>query len=164
MNQERLMELLDYNPFAGKFTWRVNGRGKYVRVGATAGTIRKNGYRQIRVDGTIYLASRLAVLWMTGFWPSKLVDHANGIRDDNCWSNLRQADHSTNGANSAPHKRKAVSLKGVCWEPRRRHYVASIYVRGRPHYLGSFNRVEEAHLAYVAAARIYFGEYAYVRK
>ena len=56
MNQERLMELLDYNPFTGKFTWRVNGRGKYVRVGATAGTIRKNGYRQIRVDGTIYLA------------------------------------------------------------------------------------------------------------
>jgi hypothetical protein len=134
MNQDRLKELLSYNSRTGKFTWRVNGSGKYVRVGAIAGTIRKNGYRQICVDGKVYLAGRLAVLWMTGRWPRRLVDHQNRIKADDRWDNLRPANYSTNGANSALHRDSAAKRKGVSFDPRRGHYIAQICVRRRHRY------------------------------
>jgi HNH endonuclease len=101
LTQERLRSLLDYDPATGAFTWLVDRRGRFARKGARAGTINGNGYRQISIDCVIYPCARLAVLWMTGRWPKRLVDHHNRDKIDDRWDNLRPATYSQNGANSA---------------------------------------------------------------
>jgi len=99
---------------------------------------------------------------MTGRWPTRLVDHKNGQLDDDRWSNLRAANHSQNGGNSKDRK-SAVSLKGVHWSKQARQFTASIQVKGSKFFLGRFPTARAAHLAYMRAARRYFGSFARAR-
>jgi hypothetical protein len=153
----RLRVLLSYRPRTGEFIWLIDRRGRFARSGTIAGTVTSKGYRQICIDGKLYGAGPLAVLWMTGRWPRRLVDHRNGIKGDNRWTNLRQANHSQNGANSAD-RPSAAPLKGVT--PDRGKYAARIRVNYRTINLGRFETPRAAHAAYVTAARQHFGEYA----
>ena len=159
ISASQLRKLLDYDPKTGRFTWRVNKpKSRGARKGATAGCVSDtDGYRYIKINQTPYTAGRLAFLWMTGRLPPQFVDHANCVRDDNRWSNLRFADASQNSANSTPRtKRKYTLPKGVTWHKRDQFYVAQF----RNQFLGYFNRAEDAHAAYVAEAEKNFGEYA----
>ena len=63
LTQARLKELLDYQPDTGKFTWKINRTG-FAKAGSYAGANKTGGYRQIRVDGTMYAAHRLAWLYV----------------------------------------------------------------------------------------------------
>lgn len=105
------------------------------------------------------MASNLAWLWMTNKWPSRLIDHINNDPSDDRWANLRQADYSQNGANSKARQGKTTP-KGVTFDKRAGLYAARIKVNYRTINLGLFNAPEEAHAAYVAAARRYFGKFA----
>jgi hypothetical protein len=159
LSQARLKQLLDYDPATGHFTWRVARQG-HARAGMRAGTIKKEkNHRQIKIDQVIYMAGPLTVLYMTGRWPKTLVDHANGIADDDRWSNIREANHSQNGANSRQWKHKKLP-KGVTWDKNRSRYMAKIRVNYRWINLGRFDTTEEAHAAYLIAARKYFREFA----
>jgi hypothetical protein len=154
---ERLREVLDYDATTGIFTWRVH-RGRFCCAGMRAGAVQWSGYRVIYIDGKTYYAARLAVFWMTGEWPPRDVDHLNGILDDNRWTNLRKATESQNCANARMHKNKQIPFKGVSRD--RKRYRAQIMVNYQRIGLGSFDTPEEAHAAYIAAARHHFGEYA----
>jgi hypothetical protein len=88
LTAERLRELLAYDAATGVFTRRVSLTPS-VRVGEIAGTAKGNGYRQINVDGSIYLAHVLAWLWMTGEMPPKRITFRNGDKGDTRWENLR---------------------------------------------------------------------------
>jgi hypothetical protein len=160
----RLRRLLDYDPATGIFTWRVDGRGRFMRVGARAGTIKKKrGHRQICIDQVIYMSGPLAWFYMTGRWSRRLINHINGKPADDRWSNLREADHSQNAATSRKQQRKKpklVPFKGVTWDRLRGQYQAAIKVNYRMMHLGRFDRSEAAHAAYCAAAKKYFGEFA----
>lgn len=48
-NREQLNEILTYDPYSGKFTWRVS-RGK-VRSGQPAGSANSQGYILIKING-----------------------------------------------------------------------------------------------------------------
>lgn len=155
----RLRRLLDYDPASGRFTWRTNGRGRFMRRGARAGTICKSkGLRQICVDGVCYLAGPLAVFWTTGRWPRRLVNHKNGISDDDRWINLRLATHSQNAASSHPQFKTLA--KGVTWDKSRKKYAARIKVKYRTINLGRFDDANDAHAAYCVAASKHFGGFA----
>lgn len=71
-------------------------------------------------------------------------------------TNLRAATHAENVQNS---KNRGACLKGVVHLPSGR-YQAQIKIRGRSYYLGVFADEHEAHLAYMAVAKIHFGEFA----
>ena len=63
-----------------------------------------DGYKQIKIDGRMYLAHRLAWFYMTGAWPEHNLDHINRNRADNRWANLRLAPGTLNENNrSTPH-------------------------------------------------------------
>jgi hypothetical protein len=159
LTHARLRELLDYDPETGRFTWRINLRGP-ARAGMIAGTLTNVGYRQIRIDQEFYLAGPLAVFYMTEEWPPEIVDHINLKRDDNRWSNLRLATHSQNHANAPMQKRKCVPFKGVRWNKKTERYVSGIRVNYRYIHLGNFDAPEEAHAAYLEAAKKHFGAFA----
>jgi hypothetical protein len=97
---------------------------------------------------------------MTGDWPTAEIDHANGTRDDNRWSNLRSATRSQNLVNARKPSTNTSGLKGVSWDAERGNWRAYLTLNGRNKYLGRFADPAEAHRAYFAAARLHFGEFA----
>lgn len=162
LTYERVREVLSYEQETGIFTWLVR-TGLRVRIGSVAGCIREDdGYRQIRIDGEIYLAHRLAYFWMTGKWPAETVDHMNRDRDDNRWCNLRAASYSQNNANAISRSSSKTGLKGVSFAPqaKRRPWAARICKNRKHKHLGYFATPEEAHAAYDRAARDLHGEFA----
>lgn len=149
----RLRALLHYDPQSGVFTWRMNRKGG-PRAGDVAGNA-TDGYREISVDGRTYKAHRLAWLYMVGEWPAGPIDHRNGVGSDNTWSNLRAASHAINNQNlRGPKKNGTSGFLGVCWDKRRRRWVASITVNSRNKFLGYHETAEAAHANYVAAKRM----------
>lgn len=160
LTAERLRGVVSYDPETGVFVWKVNPSNR--RVGDECGDIKKDsGYRLISVDCRRYRAHRLAWLYMTGAWPTEQVDHKNGVRSDNRWSNLREATQRQNSANMMRRNNKT-GVKGVIryQGPKHVRFRANIMVDGHTNYLGSFKTLEAAAEAYRIAAEKHFGEFA----
>jgi hypothetical protein len=150
--QERLHYLLDYDADTGFFYWK-NPTARQVKVGSRAGTTIGTGYIQIRVDGKVYVAHRLAWMYAYGCDPGRLnVDHRDHDRANNQIANLRLATHGQNGQNCP-------SIKGYYFNKSRNNWRAEITTNGVRVSLGYFKTPEEAHQAYVEAARIHHGEF-----
>jgi AP2 domain. len=145
LTQDYLRSIIRYDPKSGVFTSIVNRR--HWKVGTVVGTTNGAGYRQIWIDGTVYLAHRLAVLYMVGILPKKLVDHKNGIRSDNRWCNLRPCTQQQNHQNSGMQSHNTSGVKGVHFETRRGLWVAKAKVLGKRHFIGYFEKLEDAALA-----------------
>jgi HNH endonuclease len=95
LTAKRLRKVLSYAPTTGIFRWNVSASSR-APVGAIAGAKNGRGYRQIRVGGRPYSASRLAWLYMTGKWPNSEISYVNGKPSDTRWANLREASSSQN--------------------------------------------------------------------
>jgi hypothetical protein len=144
LTQERLKELLHYDPETGVFT-RLKNRRKI-------SSSNKAGYVTIRVLDARYPAHRLAWLYITGSWPLHMIDHINHNGLDNRWNNLRSATPSENQQNQiAP--RQQNRLIGAHWNPQKRKFTSAVRVGGVLKHLGHFNTAEAAHEAYVQAKR-----------
>jgi hypothetical protein len=149
MNQQRLKELLNYDPVTGVFTWRIESGSAHINN--IAGVIKNNGYIKIGVAKKQYLAHRLAWLYMTGEWPLADIDHINRSRTDNRFENLRDVSRSINLLNSSTRKNTASGIKGVAWDADRNKWL----VRFRNTMLGRFSTLSEAADAYAMAAKLY---------
>lgn len=150
---ERAREVLRYEPATGALIWQKKIARQMI-VGTRAGSLYKNGYRIVTVDREIHPASRVIWLMMTGEWPTMFVDHINGNRADDRWVNLREATPLENQRN----RRALVGLKGVSWHKGK--WRARIHVGAQQLHLGRFESDRAAAIAYDAAARQHFGEFA----
>ncbi|WVS23993.1 hypothetical protein QkW1_70 [Ralstonia phage QkW1] len=153
LTQQRLKELLNYDPETGEFTWRFNRKG--VLAGCRAGTI-SYGYVSIRIDGVRLMAHRLAWLYMTGKWPADVIDHINLDKADNRFFNLHEATIQQNLVNQRG--RSVSGLKGVVKVKGR--WRAVIHRDGKTRHIGYFDTAEGAHEAYAAEANKLHGEFA----
>lgn len=124
ITQERLKQLLDYNPETGLFTWKIRTSNR-VSVGDAAGAKMVVGYWTISIDGKAFLAHRLAFFYMTGAWPIE-IDHKDRNGLNNRWENLRNADEHDNKFNKGPQSNSKSGLKGVCWSARDKRWIAQI--------------------------------------
>jgi len=156
-----LKELLHYDPETGIFTRiKIGTPGNQRYLGKPAGNLGGKNYWYICVDGRTYKAHRLAWLYMTGEWPLEQIDHINGNRSDNRFSNLRQATNAQNQQNRGLQKSNTTGHKGIHWLPRKRPWRATITCNKRRVYLGCFYTKEEAVSAYIAAMKTHHGEFA----
>lgn len=89
-----------------------------------------------------------------------IVDHINGQPWDNRKSNLRCATQHQNTQNSAMPSSNTTGYKGVCFDKRKKKYLASIHPNGKTKFLGYFSNPQDAAKAYDKAAVLYFGEFA----
>lgn len=147
---DHALSRLDYNPETGD----IRDRGRVV-----TGKRMPIGYLRVQLGGHSYYAHRLAWFLMTGAWPSA-VDHVNGDRADNRWSNLRLATPSQNSSNARRSRSNTTGRKGVT--TYRGRFRAQICVQGQRKWLGDFISIEEAADAYARAAVDAFGEFARV--
>jgi len=154
LTAERLREVLDYDKDTGLFTWRTNVSSTG-RFGGTAGCKNKAGYVLIRIDRRLYTAHRLAVLHVTGQWPSALVDHRDMDKANNRWGNLRPATKGQNGQNkvAAQSNNLKSGLLGVYWSEANQSWGAKVVVNRRQHHGGFHPTAEAAHRAYVELKR-----------
>ena len=157
---ERLREVLRYEPETGRFFWiEKPSESARCTVGDEAGCLEASGYIRIWIDGKRYVAQRLAWLYMTGEWPSHLVDHEDLDRANNSWTNLRAASNSENKANGRTYKKRKDLPKGVY--TRRGKFGAQIVHNYKHYSLGSaFDTPEEAHAAYLRKAEELHGDFA----
>jgi hypothetical protein len=93
----RLKEVLHYDPASGDWKWLVRVAWR-INAGGRAGTLNTLGYVAIKVDGTVYLAHRLAWFYMTGNWPQE-IDHIDRNKSNCRWANLRSVTHAENMQN-----------------------------------------------------------------
>ena len=158
LTTKRLREVLHYDPETGEFTWLIFSISR--AAGRIAGSIMKIGYREISIDGTQYYAHRLAVLYMTGRWPTDQVDHRNGDSLDNRWCNLRNASCAQNQHNQKRQRINTSGFKGVSFDKRYNRWRSQIRANGKRYWLGSFKTAEAAHAAYSAKSNELHGEFA----
>lgn len=159
ITQERLKELVKYEPETGQMTWRVN-KARGAKVGGRVGSIQAFGYLETKIDGVCYRVHRLAWFYYYGDWPRAEIDHIDGNRTNNVISNLREATRAQNCQNKSRSSLSKIGVKGVGFHNGA--YRARINVNNKQIYLGHFKTIEEAHEAYCKAARELHGEFARV--
>lgn len=157
ITHQRLKDLLNYDPETGEFTWLASRTGT-ARAGTIAGRV-NHGYRRISIDGTKYLAHRLAWLHVHGAWPAGDIDHIDMNRSNNRIANLREATTSQNKGNSRAYSNNTSGVKGVCWNKNGRFWQAQIRFQGKKLHLGCFGDINDAAAAYEKAAAELFGEF-----
>lgn len=155
----RLSDLLTYEPETGVLRWKVTRRSR-VKAGDIAGTVNKAGYIYVNVDGLPQCGHRIAWALTHGEWPDGVIDHINGDPSDNRLCNLRIATHQQNIQNRKVNSNNRSGFKGVSLHKKSGRWVAWITRGGRSVYLGLHDTPEQAHAAYVEAAKKHFGEFA----
>lgn len=166
ITKQLLNELVHYNPETGAFTllyrdrihFKSDGRHKHWNdrfAGRLAGYVRCNGYVFITILDKKYRAHRLAWLYMTGEFPSDQIDHINGIRSDNRWSNLRSVTNEINAKNQKRKKNNSSGVTGVWWSKQKRKWVAEIMVNYKKIHIGLFSEIEKATAARKEAEKMY---------
>jgi hypothetical protein len=141
--QEELKRVLDYNPDTGIFVWKLKNRAH--KSGVIAGNIHRFGYRRISVNKTECKAHRLAWLYVYGEWPTKHIDHINGIKDDNRICNLRDVSQRDNSLNKKIHREG--KLQGCTFH--KNGWQVGINENGRQRYIGRYKTEQEAHARYL---------------
>jgi len=150
---DNIKTYLSYNPNTGIFTWITKNTNR-IKINDIAGHKNSEGYIHIRFDGKLYLAHRLAWLYVNGELPKKDIDHINEIKDDNRICNLRLATPQENTHNqSSPMSTNASGFRGVHWHKQDKKWRARITVNGKAKSLGLFDTAEEAHEAYLKAKK-----------
>ena len=155
LTQEKLKELIEYDPDNGIVAWRVKRRG--VRVGEEVGYLSKKGYRKFTLFGKNYFIHRLIWLYVTGNWPTEVMDHKNGNRADNRWCNLREATISENNRNRSMLQKNKTGYKGVL---RSGKNVWIARIGGLSETIGRFDSPESASEAYAAESRKRYGNFS----
>lgn len=120
-----------------------------VPAGMAAGSVNMNGYLLvgIKVDGkktsALFYAQRIIWKWMTGNEPVDQIDHIDGDKLNNRWSNLRAASRRQNLYNSKLRKDNPSGAKGV-GQAVNGKWIARITVNGEQRYLGRYSTFEQA--------------------
>lgn len=129
-----LTEALKYEPKTGLFYWRLR-LSKRIQVGAVAGCLNRQGYVVIRAYSKLYLAHRLAYLFVYGKTPN-VVDHVNRNKQDNRIANIRNCTMAENNDNRDRLKTNSSGKEGVSYCKTYSKYVAYIEYKGKRKNLG----------------------------
>jgi hypothetical protein len=175
---EQLRQLLRYEPETGKLFWRQRTPEMFTEnwkwtadaqcrrwntryAGREAFTaVDARGYKIGAIFCVSLSAHRVAWALHCGAWPEDQVDHANGVRTDNRWANLRAADIFQNNRNVRSAAGSSSKYLGVCWESRRNRWRSVIKIARKQIHLGTFKLEDDAARAYDAAAQHHYGEFA----
>jgi len=146
------------NEFKSKRAYSIH-KSRY--VGKKAGCVDSNGYVQIRLLGKIHLAHRVIWEMHNGKIARNIeIDHIDTNRSNNVLVNLRLASSSNNKWNMNRPSHNTSGFKGVSFYKKTGKWAAYIKKSGKKIHLGYFCTPDEAHKAYMNAAKLLFSEFA----
>jgi hypothetical protein len=154
LTQERLKEVLDYNPETGIFTYKVSRVSN--KSGTPAGCL-DHKYLRVRIDNKLYYCHRLAWLYMTGKFPALFIDHIDNIQSNNKWLNLRECSNAENLRNTKLPSHNTSGAKGVRWSKACNKWVARCRVNYKDIHIGLFANKDDAIKARNDYASIHHG-------
>jgi hypothetical protein len=151
----KIREHVSYNPDTGELTCI---KAYHIRqVGDVLGYVNADGYVVTNLFGYSFRVHQWAFLFMEGIIPPT-IDHRDGNKQNNRWTNLRRATRSQNAANGTAYSGK--KYRGVSYHKREGKWRAVIIVDYKYITLGEFTSEHDAARAYNEAARQHFGDYA----
>ena len=151
ITHDHIRTILDYNPKTGEFTWKTHKRRPDL-IGKKAGSPTNAGYWAIAINNQKRFAHRLAWLYMTGKHPLKHIDHKDGNKQNNAFSNLREVDRVGNLQNM----RKATKANKVGFLGVSQHqgkWRTQIMIDGERIRVSGFDTPEQAHEKYLELKR-----------
>ena len=154
---ELINEYLLYDNQSGNLY--QNKKRPKIKIGALAGGLTKKGYRYIQLKGKKYPAHHIVWLLETGNLPKNQIDHIDGDKENNKFSNLREVTNKQNTENRGKQKNNKTGYKGVSFNNKLQKYIAQIQHNYKPIYIGKYETAYEAHLAYEAKAKELFTHY-----
>ncbi len=140
--------------------WKVS-RGR-VKAGSVVGNIKSNGYYQFMLFGENY--SNHVPIWKlhNGLIPDGMViDHINNDPLCNLIHNLRLCTQADNCRNRVQREGMTSRYKGVHWNKAANKWKAKIVVNYKNIHLGYFDSEDLAAQTHKAAAKKFYGEFAY---
>jgi hypothetical protein len=150
ITQDKLKEILHYDPVTGIFRWRLVANINQVKPWDVAGSTSGQKYIEIMIYGKSYKAHRLAWLYITGAWPVLHIDHIDGIRSNNSWANLREATMKQNMENKKRNRNNTSGHSGVSWHKTSKKWLARLGHNQNRIFLGYFESFEDAVQANIA--------------
>ena len=157
LTQAELKEQVIYDTNTGDFFWKITKKG--VKIGNKIGSKTKDGYIRIMLNYQEYKAHRLAWLYMVGNFPKEFIDHANGIKTDNRFCNLRESTNMQNQQNVGLVISNTSGYKGISKNKSDGKWRAQCRVGKVKKHLGTFDTPELASSAYVEFAKQLHGEF-----
>lgn len=168
-SQERLLELLDYNPDTGELLWRKRSPSSFSSKRREADSLRWNnlmagkpagqkelhkGYRRLFLDGEHHRAHR--VIWKLHHGEDPVfIDHINGDGTDNRLINLRDVSHQVNAKNRKLYINNESGVNGISFHTRDKVWSARISIgRSQDVHLGNYDTKAEAVAARFAAEKV----------
>ena len=159
-DQEELHRLLRYDQTTGQLFWRARKPEMFAatpnrstehacaqwnsRFAAKEALTKTNvGYRCGRLNYQYVLAHRVIWKMMTGA-EAEEIDHIDGNRSNNSWSNLRSVSASINRRNAARRSDNKSGVTGVWWNAQKQKWQAAISLGGKQKHVGFFDTIEEA--------------------
>lgn len=133
----------------------MNNRFNTIFAGKEAGTLESAGYVQLRINGKLQMAHRVIWKIMTGKEPPTHLDHKDGARSNNRWSNLREASTLSNVWNSSMRSHNTTGHECIyptdLKRPSPNKFLVMMSVKGKTKRIGYFPTLDEAKAAYTAA-------------
>ena len=158
LTQSDIMSQLHYESSTGVFT-RIVSKTNSQKDGCIAGSIHNDGYIIIYIFYEKYRAHRLAWLYMTGEMPKDHIDHIDGNKGNNSFSNLRLASNKQNLKNRNINENNKSGYRGVSWSNHANKWVANAMLYGKRKNLGYYETAEKAYKAFTDFAKLNYGEF-----
>lgn len=154
LTQERLKELVEYLPEKGRFKRKLQ-TAQYKKEDIAGSYDCTKGYRRLMVDKKVYKEHILVWFYHHGTWPTKQIDHINGIKDDNRIENLRDVCQTVNMYNKtkAHSHNKSTGVLGVTRSGNK--FYPRLRVKDKLIHLGTFTSLEEAQKTYLEFKSLY---------
>lgn len=154
-SQEELKRVLSYNPDTGLLLWEERPRSdfatdrshkvwnaRYAGQPALNG-VGKKGYRVGRIFSIMVKSHRVIWKMVTGEEPV-VIDHEDGVRTNNRWTNLLDTTDQGNAKNRKQYTNNKSGITGVYWNKACGKWHAQIAHEGRKVNLGFFTELEDA--------------------
>jgi hypothetical protein len=154
ITQEELKKRFIYNPETGIFTYNISIGSR--KKGDEA-NCKNNEYINIKINNYTYKAQRLVWLYIHGRFPKKNyeIDHIDHDGYNNKLSNLREVLHITNCRNAKKMKNNSTGINGVYFHSRDKVWQASIGIKGKWLYIGTYKTKKEACIARMKANKLH---------
>ena len=136
-------EVLNY---LSNFTYN-KGNGTIINSnGRVIGTRDRYGYLVYNILGRQFKVHRLIWLLETGEWPTGIIDHSDGVKNNNRFDNLKDTTQKVNcnNPNNTIRSDNVSGTKGVSWDNKVNKWCVRIQKEGKYKFIGYFKDKSKA--------------------